>query len=160
MEDLHAAKGRHLGTVTFPVERGKLRELAFALHDEDPVWHDEAAARTAGFDGVPAPPTATVLAAHWTPGALIGRPLDLGLDVARLLHGEAAWSDLRPIRAGDSLTASAHVRDVTEREGRRGGTMLLVVIRTVFVDQRGEQVAVLDDTWVQTARPTAPRGPA
>jgi acyl dehydratase len=151
MNDVHAANGRHLGTVTFPVERGKLRELALALHDEDPVWHDPDAARAAGFDGVPAPPTATVLAAHWTPGALIGRPLELGLDVARLLHGEATWSDLRPIRAGDELTAVAHVADVSERQGRRGGTMTLVVVRTTFTNQRGEQVAVLDDTWVQTA---------
>lgn len=145
--------GRDLGTVTFPVELGKLRELARALHDEDPVWHDPDAARAAGFDGVPAPPTATVIAAHWTPGALIGRPLDLGMDVARLLHGEAAWSGLRPVRAGDELTATAHVAGVTEREGRRGGTMTLLVVETAFTNQRGERVAVLRDTWVQTGGP-------
>ncbi|MCW3040402.1 MAG: hypothetical protein JWM31_2307 [Solirubrobacterales bacterium] len=149
--DLEHLAGRALGTVVFPVERGKLRELARALHDEDPVWWDEDAARAAGFDGVPAPPTATVLAAHWTPGALIGRPLELGLDVARLLHGEAAWSELRPIRAGDVLKADAEVEGVTRREGRRGGTMTLLVICTRFANQRGEQVAVLRDTWVQTA---------
>ncbi len=143
--------GRSLGSVTFPLERGKLRELALALHDDDPVWSDEDAARAAGFDGIPVPPTATVLAAHWTPGALIGRPLELGLDVARLLHGEAAWSQLRPLRAGDVLTATAHVADVRERDGRRGGTMMLLVIRTVFTNGDGEQVAVLDDTWVQQA---------
>ena len=149
--DLTAAVGRDLGTVTFPLEPGKLRELARALHDEDPIWHDADAARAAGFDGVPVPPTATVIAAHWTPGALIGRPLDLGMDVARLLHGEAAWSDLRPLRAGDVLTATAHVAAVTEREGRRGGTMTLVVIETAFVRGPGERVATLRDTWVQTA---------
>lgn len=149
--DVMDTNGRELGSVTFPIERGKLRELALALHDEDPVWFEEDAAGAAGFDGIPVPPTATVLAAHWTPGALIGRPLDLGLDIDRLLHGEAAWSELRPIRAGDELTASARVADVSTREGRRGGTMTLLVIETRFVNQRGEPVGVLRDTWVETA---------
>jgi acyl dehydratase len=150
--DLDAAKGRRLRQVTFPVERSKLRELALALHDEDPVWHDPAAAAAAGFDGVPVPPTATVLAAHWAPGGLIGPPLELGLDRARLLHGESAWTFTgMPLRAGDELTATLTVADVSRREGRRGGTMTLLMIDTTFVNQRGEDVATLRDTWVERA---------
>ena len=143
--------GRDLGEVSFPIERGKLRELARALHDDDPVWSEPAAAAAAGFDGVPAPPTVTTLAAHWTAGGLVGHALALGMDVNRLLHGEAAWEYERPVRLGDELTAATRVVDVTRRDGRRGGTMTLVTLETTFANQRGERVARLRDTMIETA---------
>lgn len=159
--DLTATLGHAFPPVRFPIERSKLREFALALGDDDPVWHDESAARAAGFDGVPLPPTATVIAAHWTPGELIGRPLGLGLDVARLLHGESAWTfSGAPLRLGDVLVARAEVTDVQQREGRRGGTLTLLTITTAFTrdgDRDGEvtggidpgPVAVLRDVWVE-----------
>lgn len=150
MEELAALVGRELGRVRFPVERGKLRELARALHDDDPVWHDPAAAAAAGFDEVPTPPTVTTLAAHWTDGGLIAHPLGLGMDLRRLLHGEAAWTYDGPVHAGDELTATTVVVDATRRDGARGGTMTLLTLETTFVDQRGERVARLRDTWIET----------
>ncbi|WP_354698968.1 hypothetical protein DSM112329_04667 [Paraconexibacter sp. AEG42_29] len=155
MADLAAAVGRTLGVLTFPLERSKLRELALALHDEDPVWHDADSAAADGFDGgVPVPPTATVLAAHWSDGGIIGPPLALGMDIRRLLHGESAWTFTGvPVRLGDDLTATMVVADVTERPGRTGGTMTLLKIDTAFVNQRGEAVAALRDTWVEKAAP-------
>lgn len=151
--ELSELVGRDLGRVSFPIERSKLRELARALHDEDPVWHDEKAARAAGFDGVPTPPTATVLAAHWTAGGLVGWALGLGMDVRRLLHGEAVWTYEQPVRLGDELTASTVVVDATRREGRRGGSMTLVRVETTFRNQRGQLVARLRDTMIETERP-------
>jgi acyl dehydratase len=148
--DLASMKGRDLGQVSFPIERGKLREFARSLHDDDPVWHDPEAATAAGFDGVPTPPTITVLSAHWSDGGLIGHALTLGLDVRRLLHGESSWTYGAPVRAGDELTASTHVADVATREGKRGGTMTLVTVETAFVNQRGERVALLRDTMIET----------
>lgn len=149
--ELSELVGRELGEVRFPIERSKLRELARALGDEDPVWHDPVAARAAGFDGVPAPPTATVLAAHWSPGGTIGHAVALGLDVRRLLHGEAAWTIARPVRLGDELTATSVVAGVRRRDGARGGTMTLITVETTFVDRRGELVAQLRDTMIETA---------
>lgn len=149
--DLTAIVGRELGEVSFPVERGKLRELALALHDDDPVWHDPAAAAAAGFDAVPTPPTVTTIASHWSQGGLVGHALALGMDVRRLLHGEAAWTYDAPVRLGDELTATTRVADATRREGRRGGTMTLVVLETTFANQRGERVARLRDTMIETA---------
>ena len=147
------AVGRMLGQVTFPIERGKLMEFARALHDDDPLWYDPGAAGEQGFAGVPTPPTITALAAHWVPGGLIGPPLALGMDVDRLLHGESAWTFEAPVRLGDELTATMTVADVTPREGRRGGVMTLLVIETAFVNQRGEAVATLRDTWIERAAP-------
>lgn len=148
---LAALVGRDLGRVRFPIERGKLRELARALHDDDAVWHDPAAAAAAGFDGVPTPPTVTTLVAHWTRGGTIGHALALGLDVRRMLHGEAAWTYECPVRPGDELTASSVVVDARHRDGARGGTMTLVTVETTFVNQRGDRVARLRDTMIETA---------
>jgi acyl dehydratase len=145
--------GTELDTVRFPVERSKLAELARAFQDDDPAWFDPTAARAAGFARIPAPPTATVLADHWrSDGALTGA-LALGLDVARLLHGEASWEYLVPVRAGDELASTARVVDVTTREGRRGGTMTLITIETAFTNQDGAVAVIRRDTLIETAPP-------
>ena len=48
-----------------------------------------------------------------------------------------------PIRVGDVLTAASTVHDIYEKTGR-SGSMAFVVLRTVVTNQRGEQVAVID----------------
>lgn len=48
-----------------------------------------------------------------------------------------------PVRAGDTLTSSSAVHDIYEKTGR-SGTMVFVVLRTVISNQRGEQVAAVD----------------
>jgi acyl dehydratase len=145
-----AVVGRELERVRFPIERSKLAELARAFRDEDPTWHDPEAAREAGFSEVPVPPTVTVLAGHWREDGALSIALALGLDPRRLLHGEAAWEYLLPIRAGDELTASSRVLDVAEREGRRGGTMTLATVETEFVNQNGDVVTRRTDTLIET----------
>lgn len=141
--------GKRLGTVRFPIDRSKLMELARALGDEDPVWHDPEAARAAGFDGVPVPPTVTVLADHWRPGGALAMVEALDLDLARVLHGEAEWELLRPLRAGDELTADQRLERVTTREGKRGGTMRLLAVLTEFSDAGGEVVVRRRDTIIE-----------
>lgn len=48
-----------------------------------------------------------------------------------------------PIRVGDVLTAVSTVHDIYEKTGRTG-SMGFIVLRTVIHNQRGEQVAVID----------------
>jgi hypothetical protein len=129
--------GRELGTVTFPVERSKLMELARAFHDDDPLWHDTA------------PPTVTVLADHWREHGALSAAIALGADLERLLHGEAAWEYLVPVRPGDTLTATSRVGEITTREGKRGGAMTLVAIETDFVNQHGELAVRRRDTLIE-----------
>jgi len=73
--------GRELGEIAFPVDRSKLAELARAFGDADPVWHDPQAARAAGFDAVPTPPTVTVLVDHWRTGGVAALVDAIGADV-------------------------------------------------------------------------------
>jgi acyl dehydratase len=142
--------GEEIGCVSFPIDRSKLAELAKAFGDDDPVWHDPEVARAAGFDGVPSPPTVTVLADHWRSGGVTALVEAVGLDLSRVLHGEAAWEYLAPVRGGDELTARQVVADVTTREGKRGGSMTLVTIDTEFTNQLGELAVRRTDTLIQT----------
>ena len=61
--------GKELGTISFPIEAGKVLEMARALHDDHPVYRDEAAARAHGFMAIPAPLTAVRLPRIETRGA-------------------------------------------------------------------------------------------
>jgi acyl dehydratase len=143
-------EGRKLETVSFELDRSKLAELAHAFHEQDPVWFDPEAARAAGFDTVPAPPTATVVADHMRPGGALAHAEALGMDIARLLHGEAGWEFERPLQLGDRLTASTKVTGLKTREGKRGGTMSFVALETTFTDADGTLVATRTDTLIET----------
>lgn len=136
-----AVVGRELGTVTFTVQEAKLRELAVAFGEDPADW--------TGPDAV-APPTALVLADHLRPDGIIDAPLRIGMDVARLLHGEASWELERPVRAGDVLTATTVVEAVDEKEGRRGGTMTRATFTTRFTDADGAPVATQRHVFVET----------
>jgi N-terminal half of MaoC dehydratase len=141
--------GAELDSFSFPLERSKLRELAFALGETDPIWHEEDAARDAGFAQVPLPPTVTVLGDHWRAGGAMAAAAAIGADLERVLHGEARWELLGPFSAGDELTASARVGAVSQREGKRGGAMTLVSVHTDYADQHGRLVARRTDLLIE-----------
>src|ERR1700757_1116692 len=145
-----AIAGREVGQVRFPVERSKLVELARSYQDDDPVWYDVEAARAAGFDDIPMPPTLDVLADHWRTGGAAEKVKLIGADLRRILHGEASWEYLAPVHPGDELTARQRVADVTTREGKRGGTMTLVQFETEYTNQHGELVRRRRDTLIET----------
>jgi acyl dehydratase len=141
--------GQEIAEVTFPIDRSKLAELARAYGETDPVWHDQRAARAAGFDAVPTPPTVTVLADHWRSGGVAGLVEAIGADLSRILHGEAEWEYLVPVRLGDTLTSRQMVAAVSRREGKRGGTMTMIKIDTEFTNQRGELAVRRTDTLIE-----------
>lgn len=140
--------GLELDEVTFPVERGKVRELARALHCDDPVHQDAAAAAAAGFEAIPAPLTFALVSMLWRDrDAAIE---DLGFDLKRLLHGGVTWEYRRPLLVGDEITITRKVTAVDEREGKRGGVMTFVTIESEITDASGDVVATQSDVYIQT----------
>ncbi len=118
--------------VTMHVERGKIREFARAIKDDDPVYFDEAyATREAG--GIMPPVTFLQTASHWDDG---GGRLRLPFDLKRVLHGEQEYEFLKPIHAGDVLTATSRIADVYEKPGKRGGSMNFAVTETEYTNRR------------------------
>lgn len=104
---------------TFEVERGAIRKFADAIGDPHPAFR-------AGEVAPPTFPTTFAMA----------MPL-LGIDPARVLHGEEEFVYERPLRAGDRVTCVGRIVDVSERRGRRLGPLACVVIETEGRDPQG-----------------------
>ena len=120
------------------VELGKVREFARAVKDANPAYPAVA------------PPTFLMTIAHWT-GDLAQTRSAVKLDYRRLLHGEQDFEFVKPIRPGDTLTFRSRTKDVFEKDGKRGGKMLFVIGETEFTNQRGEVVAYMRNTAIETA---------
>ena len=137
--------GTEMGGTTMVVERGKIREFAKAILDDNPAYE---------ADDPAVPPTYTMAIAHWPApkgggGAGFAK---LGLDMMRILHAGQEFEYLGEIKEGDKLSTSTKISDVYEKEGKRGGTMLFVTSETTFTNQRGEDVLISRNILVQTSK--------
>ena len=137
--------GTEMGGSWMMVERGKIREFAKAILDDNPAYE---------LDDPPVPPTYTMAIAHWpAPQGGQGASLSkLGLDLLRVLHGGQEYEYLGEIKEGDKLTTRSRISDVYEKEGKRGGTLTFVTSETTFTNQRGEDVLIARTILVQTSK--------
>ncbi|HXG19441.1 MAG TPA: MaoC family dehydratase N-terminal domain-containing protein [Methylomirabilota bacterium] len=133
------------------IEAGKIREFARSIKDPNPLYYDENLAN-AEIGGIMPPPTFLMTLAHWDDGE--GRP-QVQMDLKRVLHGEQEFEYLKPIYAGDVLTAVTKVADVYEKSGGRGGKMTFVVMDTEFTNQKGEKVAISRSVTIETGQVVA-----
>ena len=119
----------------FEVTRGKIREFADAIDDDNPAYRSPAAARALGHPDVVAPPTfPIVVTGIGSAGSPIFDP-DFGMDYGRVLHGEQKFRYRRPIHAGDLLTATGLVAEI-----RDAGPHELIRVETEMTDAGGELV--------------------
>jgi hypothetical protein len=112
------------------IERGKIREFARATHAEHPAF------RT----GTCIPPTFLTTAYHWhtaesdvEPAAQLGPQRSLHAEQEFVFHGP-------PPAAGTTLTGTARIDRVYEKQSRRG-ILTFVEIVTEYRDETGELVA-------------------
>ena len=125
----------------FEVTAETVKAYTESIGDKNPISRDEAAARAAGFRGIVAPPTlCTVFVRH------VQLPsIDLKFGKMRFHAGQRVQSK-SPIIAGDSLSASSHLKDVYAKTGR-SGTMVFIVWETTFSNQHGEVVAEVQESF-------------
>ena len=141
--------GRTGAPVTMHVERGKIREFARAIKDDDPMYFDEAhATREAG--GIMPPVTFLQTVQHWDNDG--SSRVRVPFDLKRVLHGEQEYEFLKPIHAGDVLTAVSRIVDVYEKPGKRGGSMNFAVTETEYKNERGELVARARHITIETGQ--------
>ncbi len=133
-----------IGVVSEPrsieVEKGQLKFFAKATGETNAIYFDEAAAARAGHHTLPAPLTYMFCLASAAPakrGAIFG---DMGVDQARVLHGEQSFTHYAPIYAGDVITLVTETIDIYSK---KGGALEFVVRETAVSNQRGEPVADL-----------------
>jgi acyl dehydratase len=140
--------GRTSEPIVMHVERGKIREFARAIKDDDPLYFDEAyAEKEAG--GIVSPITFLQTATHWDDGR--GR-VRVPFDLKRVLHGEQEYEFLAPIHAGDVLTVVSRIADIYEKPGKRGGSMNFAVTETTYTNQRGQVVARASSVTIETGQ--------
>ena len=130
--------------VTTTSVRGFARGVGYT----DLVYYDEPAAKAAGYRSLPCPPT-YLGTPVFIPGECSdtfsgpkegGPSLDHGL--TNLLDGGTETEYLADICAGDTLTVTSKVSDLSTREGKSTGTMLIVTRETRVVNQDGVLVAI------------------
>ena len=129
---------------TLDVEKGRLRQFAHAIGETRAEYIDEAAARAAGYPGLPVPPTFLFCLEMDRPNPY-GWFADLGLPLPKVLHGNQAFRYHRMAFAGEALTFDAVVSDVFEK---KGGLLEFVVQDNTITDCNGHPVADFKRTLV------------
>jgi acyl dehydratase len=136
--------GLTLPPFTVEVEAGRLRFFARATGQTDPIYLDDGAARQAGHPALPVPPSFLFCLEMDGPDPAALRER-LGIDLARVLHGEQRFVYHRLAHAGDALTFEQRVADIYDR---KGGLLEFMVRETRVTNQRREPVADLVTTTV------------
>ena len=138
------AVGKQYAPVLYAVGREKIREYAAATGETSPLCLDLDAARAAGYADVVAPPMFVVV--YCGAGARAGHPRPRRGDQLRD-HGargqEFVWGP--PVVAGDEITTTASVKEISERGG-----MGFYVFESVSQNQGGETVCTA--TWTNIVR--------
>jgi acyl dehydratase len=139
-----AAKGKTYPSYTYEVGKEKIKEYAWAVGEDNPVYFDREQAKAAGFRDVPAPPMFAVVYSGGAMGPAILDP-DVGINFAMMVHGgqEFVWGE--PVVAGDTITTDVSVKDVYERGG-----MGFYVFESVSRNQDGQEV--VRGTWTNIVR--------
>ena len=131
--------GHALPASVLPIERSRLQFFAKAIGETDPIYTDAAAARDAGYPDLPAPPT-FLFAAELDSGASDQLLAELGIPLAKLLHGEQGFVYHRAACVGDTVTVRSTITDIFDK---KNGALEFVVKTAVATNHHGERVAEL-----------------
>ncbi|MGH2835578.1 MAG: FAS1-like dehydratase domain-containing protein [Solirubrobacteraceae bacterium] len=131
--------GKSYPPVLYAVGREKVREYAAAVGESNPLYYNLDAARAAGHADVLAPPMFVVV---YCGGAFMTALFDpeLEIDFAHLVHGSQQYRWGQPVVAGDEITTTLTVKDISQRAGLRFDSF-----ETSSVNQRGQTTCV--GTW-------------
>ena len=103
-------------TAPYAVGAEKVREFALAVGEDAAVTSDVDAARAAGYSGIVATPTFPFVLAWQALDAMVTDP-DLGIDFARVVHGEQRFAMRRPLVAVDVVTGAATIEQIKSLAG-------------------------------------------
>ena len=140
--------GQSFPPFTIEVERGKIRELALAIGDTNPIYQSKEAAQAAGYRDVPLYPTSPTTFAFWGNTQMVSQLSGLGINLMRILHGEEEYEYLAPIYPGDTLTGVMRLVDAKTRQSQ-GGTLDILTIEINYTNQhdvlvlKARQVAIV-----------------
>jgi len=130
--------GKTSEPMDFEVEKGHIRRFAEAIGDDNPLFNDEAHAKSCGYPSVLAPPTFPTT---------FRVPMPIDVDYARFLHGEQEYSYTRPIVAGDVIRCVSRIANVFEKTTSLGEVTFLVT-ELIGTDTQGAPVFTATSTAI------------
>ncbi len=130
---------------TYVVGVEKIREFATAIGDGNPLYHDRAAARSAGHPDLVAPPTLPIAVIARAQDAVLFDPA-LGLDFSRVVHLDQRFVSHRPIHAGDELSTTVIIDSIRVLAGND-----VITLRTEITDATGAAVSTTYGALVSRA---------
>src|ERR1700722_10213017 len=110
------AIGKTYPPLVYAVGREKIREFASAVGETNPLHFDVAAARAAGYDDIVAPPMFAVVYAGASMIPALFDP-EIGIDFAMLVHGRQDFQWERVVVAGEEITTTTTLTDISSRGG-------------------------------------------
>ena len=147
-DELRKLIGMTLDTIVFNVEEGAIQRYAQAIGDPNPLYNDPDFARKTKYGRLLAPPgfTGWPIKAGRLSERLIASLAKAGAP-SRLLDGGIEFEFIEPIGAGDVLTATTKIANITERETRLGKTMF-TKLETTFVNKKGDLALKSQSTFI------------
>jgi acyl dehydratase len=128
--------GKEYPPFVYEIEKVKIKEMAEAMEDPNPLYHDDKFASSTKYGGLIAPPTFPTCfrSPDWN---MLDMLKDLKADISKLLHGEQEYEYFRPLKPGEKFTCKMKIKEIYTKEGK-SGPMDMVVTETDCVDEKGE----------------------
>ncbi|MEK7681739.1 MAG: MaoC family dehydratase N-terminal domain-containing protein, partial [Chloroflexota bacterium] len=151
VDELLAVKGKEYptkGQWNNEATRDSIRHWVEGIGDTNPLYVDEAYAKKTRFGGITAP-FSFLLSCE-------GRSGRVGMPGIHALHAGVRFINHKPIRAGDTITASGGLHDLVEKKTSSfaGRTFVQTWFKN-FRSQKGELISTLYDFAVRSERKTA-----
>ena len=124
------------------VGREKVREYAVAVKNDDPAYHDEAAAADLGHDRLPAPLTFISVFGYQAQSAFFDHA-NIGVRDMQIVQVDQVLKFLEPIHAGDKLYCDVYVDSVRQSHGAD-----IIVTKNIVTNDKGD---VVQETYTTLA---------
>ena len=127
----------------FEITAEMIQAVNASLGEKGSAFTSTEGARDSGFRGMIAPPTLCSIFVRE-----VQLP-DVGIDFGRTqMHAGQRVQPIAPIYAGDTVSASSHLKEVYAKTGR-SGTMVFIVWETTFRNQDGQVVAEVQESFAR-----------
>ncbi len=148
--------GKEVSVRTVEVEKGAIKRYADAVDDQNPLYYDEEYAKKSKYGSIIAPPG--YIHSHWfvgpitrwerehepsagEAGGFIDALRKAGFTNPGVVDVGHEYDSFNPVRAGDTITLSRKLKNITEREGKTG-KMVFWTTETTFTNQNGDVVGI------------------